>query len=300
MPATPVGRYGLCCTVRATCTRFGFGRRLVSVRTRRALARRAVARRTGAAGRGSACWTPARPEARRHTCWRSPTADVTALDVDPVRCERIGDTLRRWAAGEGCRRRCGAAIDLVGRRAVRRDPAGRTVHRLGIVRRPPRCALAAPRNRHCAAGRAAGPVADALGRSSPRGGGCCIAPVRWFRAEGETPDANVCCTQQRRSFAAGAWPFLPQSGATAMASRDNPESDHDGFSTMLEKKSAPCLASSATGLSGRRGCGFAARCWRLGLAGAGPIPRRRDHQFSSNAAKRACCCRPRCASISRR
>ncbi len=38
-------------------------------------------------------------EARRHTCWntraRQAPLQVTALDVDPVRCERIHDTLQR-------------------------------------------------------------------------------------------------------------------------------------------------------------------------------------------------------------
>ncbi len=119
-----------------------------------------------------ACSTPARrPAARPPTCSRRQTPSVLALDIDPRRCQRIHDNLQRLGLNAEVKAADAAKPSgLVGWSAVRRDLAGRAVHRLGHCSPPSRCALAAPKQR-------CGATGGDPGRTCWRRCGHCSNPV---------------------------------------------------------------------------------------------------------------------------
>jgi 16S rRNA (cytosine967-C5)-methyltransferase len=113
--------------------------------------------------------------------------DLLALDSDPVRLARIQDTLNRLqlrATLQGRRRTRPAR--LVGRQALRRHPAGRTLQRQRHRAPPPRHPLAAPGRRRGRAGAHPGrAAAGAVAAAGKPGGRLVYATCSIFKAEGQ-------------------------------------------------------------------------------------------------------------------
>ena len=191
--AHPVGATAVCAAAPRPVQRSARlcrGRVLGAGRGRPAGRAAAAGDRPAPAGRHAAARARRLRRARRQD--RAPAraatdCDVTALDIDAARCERIDETLARLGlqanvvAGDRRRR---AADELVGWRALRRDPARRALHRVGHRAPPSRRALAAPRERHRAAGAHAGRLLAALWPLLAAGGRLLYCTCSVFRAEG--------------------------------------------------------------------------------------------------------------------
>ncbi len=165
---------------------------------------------------------------------------VTALDVDPLRCERIRDTLGRIGlqadvvAADAAQPQAwwdGVPFDAILLDApctasgiVRRHPDVRWLRRASDIAQ-----LAAQQARLLAA---LWPLLAAGGRLL-----YCTCSV--FRAEGEAQMQTFVAHNKDAVLRPAPGHFLPQGGANRNGLPDNPESDHDGFFyALLEKKSA--------------------------------------------------------------
>ena len=133
--------------------------------------------------------------------------DVLALDSDPQRLARVDETLHRL----GLQRRSrvpptpATPAALVGRPAVRRDPARRAVQRLGHRAPPPRRALAAPAERHRRAGaRRRRELLDALWPLLAPGGRLLYVHLLGLPAEGQRRRSTLFCNASRRASARGS------------------------------------------------------------------------------------------------
>ena len=196
--------------------------------------------------------------------------EVTALEVDAVaQPAHRRDPGAARPERQGRRRRCGAPAAVVGRRALRRHPARRAVHRLGHRAPPSRRALAAPRERHRAAGAPAGDAAGALWPLVRPGGRLLYCTCSVFREEGAHQiDAFLAHNTDARLLPSPGH-LLPQSGVNARGVPDNALGDHDGFFyALLEKRRAdrprPGLAGRVA--DARRAPGMAARAGRCAIA----------------------------------
>jgi 16S rRNA (cytosine967-C5)-methyltransferase len=166
---------------------------------------------------------------------------VTALDVDPVRCERIRDTLRRIGlqaevvsadAAQPSRWWDGVPFDAILLDApctasgiVRRHPDVRWLRRESDIAQ-----LAAQQAR----------LLEALWPLLAPGGRMLYCTCSVFRAEGEAQIQTFVAHNKDAVLRPAPGHLLPQSGANRDAVPDNPESDHDGFFyALLEKNTAP-------------------------------------------------------------
>jgi 16S rRNA (cytosine967-C5)-methyltransferase len=243
MPASPVGRYGvLLHRPRPVHEIPGFDAGLVSVQDAAAQLA-APLLLDGLAGQGrplrvlDACAAPGGKTA--HLLEISDAA-VTALDVDPVRCERIRETLARIGlqadvvVADAARPQAwwdGVPFDAILLDApctasgiVRRHPDVRWLRRETDIAQ-----LAAQQARLLAA---LWPLVAVGGRML-----FCTCSV--FRAEGEAQMQTFVAHNKDAVLRPAPGHVLPQSGAKGNAVPDNPESDHDGFFyALLEKQSA--------------------------------------------------------------
>jgi 16S rRNA (cytosine967-C5)-methyltransferase len=243
MPASPVGRHGvLLHRPRPVHEIPGFDAGLVSVQDAAAQLA-APLLLEGLTGRGGplrvldACAAPGGKTA--HLLEISDAA-VTALDVDPVRCERIRDTLSRIGlqadvvVADAAKPQTwwdGVPFDAILLDApctasgiVRRHPDVRWLRRESDIAQ-----LAAQQARLLAA---LWPLVAVGGRML-----FCTCSV--FRAEGEAQMQTFVAHNKDAVLRPAPGHFLPQGGAKGDAVPDNPESDHDGFFyALLEKRSA--------------------------------------------------------------
>ena len=244
MPASPVGRYGvLLHRPRPVHEIPGFDEGLVSVQDAAAQLA-APLLLEGLAGMGAplrvldACAAPGGKTA--HLLEISDAA-VTALDVDPVRCERIRDTLRRIGlraevlAADAAQPSAwwdGVPFDAILLDApctasgiVRRHPDIRWLRRESDIAQ-----LAAQQAR----------LLDALWPLLAVGGRMLFCTCSVFRAEGEAQMQTFVAHNKDAVLRPAPGHLLPQSGAKGNGVPDNPESDHDGFFyALLEKSSLP-------------------------------------------------------------
>jgi 16S rRNA (cytosine967-C5)-methyltransferase len=244
MPAAPVGRYGvLLQRPRPVHEIPGFDEGLVSVQDAAAqlaapLLLDGLVGKRGPLRVLDACAAPGGKTA--HLLEIADVA-VTALDVDPVRCERIGDTLRRI----GLQAKVVAADaakpatwwDGVPFDAILLD-APCTAS--GIVRRHPDVRWL---RRESDIGQLAAQQARLLAALWPLlavGGRMLFCTCSVFRAEGEAQMQTFVAHNKDAVLRPAPGHFLPQSGAKGDGVPDNPESDHDGFFyALLEKSSHP-------------------------------------------------------------
>ena len=244
MPASPVGRYGvLLHRPRPVHDIPGFDEGLVSVQDAGAQLA-APLLLDGLAGQGrplrvlDACAAPGGKTA--HLLEIADLA-VTALDVDPLRCERIRDTLRRIGlraevvAADAAQPQAwwdGVPFDAILLDApctasgiVRRHPDVRWLRRESDIAQ-----LAAQQER----------LLDALWPLLAPGGRMLFCTCSVFRAEGEARMQTFVAHNKDAVLRPAPGHLLPQSGAKGNGVPDNPESDHDGFFyALLEKRSAP-------------------------------------------------------------
>jgi 16S rRNA (cytosine967-C5)-methyltransferase len=165
-------------------------------------------------------------------------AHVTALDIDPARCERMGHTLRRL----------GLAGDVVAADAARPSQWWDGVPFDGILLDAPCTASGIVRRhpdvrwlrRESDIAQLAALQARLLTALWPllSAGGCmlyCTCSV--FRAEGEVQVQTFVAHNTDALLRAGPGHLLPQTGAKHNGVRDNLEGDHDGFYyALLEKR----------------------------------------------------------------
>jgi 16S rRNA (cytosine967-C5)-methyltransferase len=165
---------------------------------------------------------------------------LTALDVDPARCERIHDTLRRIGlqanvvAADAAKPASwwdGAPFDAILLDApctasgiVRRHPDVRWLRRESDIAQ-----LAVQQRR----------LLDALWPLLAPGGRLLYCTCSVFRAEGEGQIQTFVAHNRDAVLRPSPGHLLPQSGAKGNAVPDNPGSDHDGFFyALLEKTTA--------------------------------------------------------------
>ena len=163
---------------------------------------------------------------------------------------------------------------LVGRRALRRHPARRALHRLGHRAPPSRRALAAPRERHRAArARSRRCCWPRCGRCSRPGGRLLYCTCSVFRDEGAHQIEAFLAHNTDARLLPSPGHLLPQSGVNARGVPDNALGDHDGFFYALLEKRA------ALNDAGRRWLAallvLAGSCALAAWAGAGATPRPR-------------------------
>ncbi len=247
--ASPVGEYGVVLArARPVHEVPGFDDGMVSVQDAAAqlaapLLLRAMAARASAPLRVlDAC---AAPGGKTAHLLELAAADVTALDVDPARCERIHETLRRLGlqarvvaadAGQPSAWWDGNAFDAI----LLDAPCTAS----GIVRRHPDVRRL---RRESDIGRLAAVQARLLAVLWPllRPGGCllyCVCSV--FRAEGEEQAQTFLAHNKDAVLRQSPGHLMPQSGANEKGVPDNLKGDHDGFYyALLEKRAAPRLAA---------------------------------------------------------
>ena len=172
----------------------------------------------GARRPARACSTPAPPRAaRRRICSSSPISTCWRIDRDagaPGARRRDAGPPRpaRRAPWPPTPPTCG----LVGRPAVRRDPARRALQRLGHRAPPSRRALAAPRQRHRRARpRTQARLLDALWPLLTPGGRLALLHLLGVQGRGPGADRRFFATTKRRLHP-GVTPFA---GASAAAAR---------------------------------------------------------------------------------
>ncbi|HSV48561.1 MAG TPA: 16S rRNA (cytosine(967)-C(5))-methyltransferase RsmB, partial [Ramlibacter sp.] len=165
-------------------------------------------------------------------------AQVTALDIDPVRCERIQDNLRRL----------GLQAQVLAADAARPQDwwDGRLFDAIlldapctasGIVRRHPDVRwLRRPSDLDQLAAQQAR-LLDALWPLLQPGGRLLYCTCSVFRAEGEARMQTFVTHNKDASQRPAPGHLIPQIGAKPDGVPDNPEGDHDGFYYgLLEKK----------------------------------------------------------------
>ena len=243
MPASPVGRYGvLLHRPRPVHEIPGFDAGLVSVQDAAAqlaapLLLDGLAANTRPLRVLDACAAPGGKTA--HLLEIADLA-LTALDVDPVRCERIRDTLRRIGlqasviAADAARPQewwDGVPFDAILQDApctasgiVRRHPDVRWLRRESDIAQ-----LAGQQAR----------LLDALWPLLAVGGRMLFCTCSVFQAEGDSQMQTFVAHNKDAALRPAPGHFLPQCGAKGNGVPDNPESDHDGFFyALLEKRSA--------------------------------------------------------------
>jgi 16S rRNA (cytosine967-C5)-methyltransferase len=174
-----------------------------------------------------------------HTCELAPTAQVLALDVDPVRCERIHQNLQRLGlqaqvkaadAGEPAGWWDGQPFDAILLDApctasgiVRRHPDVRWLRRESDIAQ-----LAAQQKR----------LLTALWPLLKPGGRLVYCTCSVFRAEGDGQVAAFLAHNSTASLRPGPGHLLPHDRGSEGPLPDNRPSDHDGFFYAVLQKSA--------------------------------------------------------------
>jgi 16S rRNA (cytosine967-C5)-methyltransferase len=174
-----------------------------------------------------------------HLCELARHAHVVALDVDPVRCERIHQNLRRLDlqaevrnadAGEPATWWDGVPFDAIlldapctASGVVRRHPDVRWLRRESDVAQ-----LAAQQKR----------LLTALWPLLKPGGTLVYCTCSVFRAEGEQQIAAFLAHNSSALLRPGPGHFLPRDRAHPEGLRDNEPRDHDGFFYAVVQKSA--------------------------------------------------------------
>jgi 16S rRNA (cytosine967-C5)-methyltransferase len=175
-----------------------------------------------------------------HICELAPRAQVLALDVDPVRCERIHQNLRRLGLQAQVRAadagdpsawwEDGRLFDAILLDApctasgiVRRHPDVRWLRRPGDVAQ-----LAAQQKR----------LLTALWPLLKPGGRLVYCTCSVFRAEGDGQVAAFLAHNSTALLRPGPGHLLPRGAAGGQALPDNQPSDHDGFFYAVLQKSA--------------------------------------------------------------
>ncbi|HSH88377.1 MAG TPA: 16S rRNA (cytosine(967)-C(5))-methyltransferase RsmB [Ramlibacter sp.] len=175
-------------------------------------------------------------------------ADVTALDIDPARCERIHETLDRLQlkanviaadANQPPTWWDGRPFDAILLDApctasgiVRRHPDVRWLRRESDIGQ-----LAAQQSRLLAV----------LWPLLAPGGRLLYCTCSVFRAEGEGRMQTFLAHNTEAVLRPAPGHLVPQTGAKARGVPDNLEGDHDGFYyALLEKRAGPALGSSAS------------------------------------------------------
>jgi 16S rRNA (cytosine967-C5)-methyltransferase len=170
-------------------------------------------------------------------------AEVTALDIDPARCERIGDTLRRLGlaarvlaadAAHPSQWWDGRPFDAILLDApctasgiVRRHPDVRWLRRESDIEQ-----LAAAQARLLAA----------LWPLLKPGASLLYCTCSVFRAEGEAQVETFVAHNTDAVLRPSPGHLVPQMGAKHNGVQDNPEGDHDGFYyALLEKRAGDGL-----------------------------------------------------------
>jgi 16S rRNA (cytosine967-C5)-methyltransferase len=164
-------------------------------------------------------------------------AQVTALDMDPARCERIGETLRRLGlsariiaadASEPAQWWDGEPFDAILLDApctasgiVRRHPDVRWLRRESDIAR-----LAHVQSR----------LLTTLWPLLKPGGRLLYCTCSLFRAEGEAQAQTFVAHNKDAVSRPAPGYLLPQNGANDNSLRDNLEGDHDGFYFALFEK----------------------------------------------------------------
>lgn len=172
---------------------------------------------------------------------------VIALDVDPARCERIGETLRRL--GLQARVVAGDAADpgawwdgepfdailldapCTASGIVRRHPDVRWLRREGDIRR-----LAQVQAR----------LLTVLWPLLKPGGRLLYCTCSVFREEGEARARTFVAHNSDALSLPAPGHLLPQGGSKGNPVRDNQEGDHDGFYFALLEKAGPGPVAQAT------------------------------------------------------
>ena len=167
-------------------------------------------------------------------------ADVTALDIDPVRCARIDETLARLGlharvvaadAGEPPQWWDGQPFDGI----LLDAPCTAS----GIVRRHPDVRWL---RRESDIGQLAAQQARLLGVLWPllrHGGRLVYCTCSVFRAEGEAQVQTFVAHNKEAVLRPAPGHLRPQSGANTEAVRDNLPGDHDGFFYAVLEKRTP-------------------------------------------------------------
>jgi 16S rRNA (cytosine967-C5)-methyltransferase len=170
-------------------------------------------------------------------------ADVTALDVDPLRCERIRETLARLGlparvlaadAAQPASWWDGRPFDAI----LLDAPCTAS----GIVRRHPDVRWL---RRESDVARLAQVQATLLAVLWPLlkpGGRLLYCTCSVFRAEGEAQVQTFLAHNKEAFSLAAPGHLLPQGGANANGLRDNLEGDHDGFFYALLERRSPAAA----------------------------------------------------------
>ncbi|MGE4243723.1 16S rRNA (cytosine(967)-C(5))-methyltransferase RsmB [Ramlibacter sp.] len=166
-------------------------------------------------------------------------ADLLALDVDPTRCERIGDTLKRLDLHAGVR--CADAAEpsnwwdgrpfdailldapCTASGIVRRHPDVRWLRREADIQR-----LAVQQDR----------LLGALWPLLRPGGVLVYCTCSVFRAEGEARIATFVAHNKEAHLEASPGHLLPQGAGKGEPLGDNLDGDHDGFHYAVLRKRA--------------------------------------------------------------
>ncbi|MBX3656395.1 MAG: 16S rRNA (cytosine(967)-C(5))-methyltransferase RsmB [Ramlibacter sp.] len=168
-------------------------------------------------------------------------ADVTALDIDPARCDRIHDTLSRLGltarvlaadAGRPADWWDGVPFDAI----LLDAPCTAS----GIVRRHPDVRWL---RRESDVAQLAATQAHLLATLWPLlrpGGRLLYCTCSVFRDEGDTQIQTFVAHNTEAFLLPSPGHLMPQTGANANPVPDNPQSDHDGFFyALLEKRTPP-------------------------------------------------------------
>jgi 16S rRNA (cytosine967-C5)-methyltransferase len=174
-----------------------------------------------------------------HLCELARQAHVVALDVDPVRCERIHQNLQRLDlrarsapadAGEPSTWWDGKPFDAI----LLDAPCTAS----GVVRRHPTCAGCGARPDVAQLAAQQERLLTALWPLLKPGGTLVYCTCSVFRAEGDRQIAAFLAHKQHGPFAARPGHFLPRDRSHPEGVRDNEPRDHDGFFYAVVQKSA--------------------------------------------------------------
>jgi 16S rRNA (cytosine967-C5)-methyltransferase len=166
-------------------------------------------------------------------------AQVTALDIDPARCERIRETLGRLGfearviagdAGQPSAWWDGQPFDAI----LLDAPCTAS----GIVRRHPDVRWLRRESDIAQLAKLQARLLAVLWPLIAPGGRLLYCTCSVFRAEGETQAQTFVAHNKDASLRPGPGHLLPQTGAKADGVPDNLEGDHDGFYYALFEKSA--------------------------------------------------------------
>jgi hypothetical protein len=219
--------------------------------------------------------------------------EVTALDIDARRCERVARTCSAWA----CKAEVRAAMPAS---PMPGGTAGCSTASCWTRPAPPPASCGATPTCAGCAGPATSPSWPPSRRScwkrcgpAQAGRAPAVLHLLGFPGRRRQPDTNVSYAPHRCPIKALAGAFAAPKWGEATVFPDNLMREHDGFYYALLEKSVPLTAVSAGGCRCALAVGCCLcvllACWRPGQLRP---PRSRSCAWS--AAKTACTCRPWC------